>query len=456
VELRVEWALLPEGLARHVVVEVGADGQIVGVARDVSSAGGRFLPGLLLPGMPNLHSHGFQRAMAGAAEVAAGAEGSFWGWRSVMYRFVEQLTPADTAAITAFAYMEMLEAGYTAVAEFHYLHHKPGGAAFKPAHKMSVAVRGAAERAGIRQLLLPTLYQYGNFGGKPLGDAQRRFFHSTDDFVALFDALVSSESPLLKTGLALHSLRAVSNEALRAVAAVARRESLVRPVHIHVAEQTREVQDCLVAYGRRPVEHLLESGEMGRHWCLVHATHVTASELAGMAAQGVVLGLCPTTEANLGDGRFPLDEFLAQGGRFGIGSDSHVSLDPREELRLQEYTLRLWRESRVLTATAEQPHVGTALWQGAVAGGAQAFGFPAAGLAVGAPGDALLLNTDRAEFAAVTPQAWLDAWLFAPRAQAIDRVWVGGREMVTRGRHIARARIERAYKAAVKRLIAPA
>ena len=453
-ELRVERALLPEGIARQVVVEVDLDGHISRVERDV--AGGRFLPGLLVPGMPNLHSHGFQRAMAGAAEVAAGADGSFWGWRSVMYRFVEQLTPADTAAITAFAYLEMLEAGYTAVAEFHYVHHKPGGGAFKPSHKMSAAVRAAAERVGIRQLLLPTLYQYGNFGGKPLSEAQRRFYHSTDDFVALFDSLLATETARSTTGLALHSLRAVSNDALRAVAALARREPIARPVHIHVAEQTREVQDCLVAYGRRPVEHLLESGELGRHWCLVHATHVTAKELAGMAAQGVVLGLCPTTEANLGDGRFALDEYLAAGGCFGIGSDSHVSIDPREELRLQEYNLRLWREARVLTANAENPHVGTALWQAAVQGGAQAFGFAAAGLSVGAPGDALLLNTDAPEFAGVMPEAWLDAWLVAPRRQAIERVWVGGQEVVSRGRHIARSRIERAYKTTLKRLTATA
>lgn len=452
-ELRIERAWLPDGLARRVRIEVGEDGCIAAIERDLPTSAGAVQPGLLVPGMPNLHSHAFQRAMAGSAEVAAGARGSFWGWRELMYRLVERLTPADTAAIAAFVYAEMLEAGYTSVAEFHYLHHRPGGKRYAPVTRLADSLRAAAERAGIRQLLLPCLYQQGNFGGVPLGEAQKRFGHRTEEFLRLVETLKARDTPLATTGIALHSLRAVSADAVHALAAFARGSARPLPVHIHVAEQQREVQECLVAHGRRPVEWLLESGQLGAHWCLVHATHVSASELAGMAASGVVVGLCPTTEANLGDGRFALDEFQAQGGRFGVGSDSQVSIDPREELRLAEYNLRLWREQRVLATDESAPHLGGALWSAAVRGGAQALGFGAAGLTVGAPADMVLIDTARACFAGVPEAALLDALVFAPRNAVIDTVWVGGIARVTRGRHPGRARIDRLYRQALRRLM---
>jgi formimidoylglutamate deiminase len=456
VELRFERALLPGGMAREVAIEVGADGRIASVLGDAGAARGPYLPGLALAGMPNLHSHAFQRAMAGSAEVAAGGEGSFWGWREVMYRFVGRLGPEDIAAITAFAYVEMLEAGYTSVAEFHYLHHDLDGSPYGSPAALADAVRDAARATGIRHLLLPCLYQQGHFDRRPLGAAQRRFYHTTEAFLELVEALVARESQRERTGLAIHSLRAVPPEALKAVAAAARGRSFARPVHIHVAEQAREVEDCTAAYGRRPVEFLLEGGYLDPHWCLVHATHVTGAELRGIATAGAVVGLCPTTEANLGDGRFALDEFLEAGGLFGLGSDSQVSIDPREELRTAEYNLRLWRERRVLAARAGVPHAGTSLWHDAVAGGARALGYPAAGLTAGAPADLVLLDTARAEFAGVPEAALVDAWIFAPRPGALAAVWVGGEAVVAAGRHRDRVAVEQRYRASLARLTAEA
>lgn len=451
-QLRFERALLPGGIARDVEIEIDADGLITRVEAGVGRARGALHAGLALPGMPNLHSHAFQRAMAGSAEVAAGAEGSFWGWRDVMYRFVGRLTPEDIAAISAFAYLEMLESGYTSVAEFHYVHHDAAGARYPDAATLAEAVRQAARRVGLRHLLLPCLYQTGNFGGQPLSALQKRFYNETQAFLDLVADLGRRATGLERTGVALHSLRAVPPAALAAVAATARGAAGKMPVHIHVAEQAREVADCVAVHGRRPVEYLIGGGYLDPSWCLVHATHVTTEEMRGIAASGAVVGLCLTTEANLGDGRFPLDEFIALGGRYGIGSDSHVSIDPREELRTAEYNLRLWRERRVLATTAEDPHAGTALWNRAIAGGSQALGFAESGLRPGAPGDVVLLDTTRAEFAGLTERALLDAWLFAPRPGAPQRVWVAGEAVVVDGRHRAREAVERQYRASLERL----
>ena len=451
-ELAFERALLPDGLAQRVLIEVAPDGRIVRLERAADPERGPFKRGLALAGMPNLHSHAFQRAMAGSAEVATGAEGSFWGWRDVMYRFVDRLAPADLTAISALCYAEMVEAGYTAVAEFHYLHHDVDGSRYAVVTALADAVRQAARAAGIRHLLLPCLYQQGNFGGEPLLRAQRRFYNATGPFLELCAALAAGESPRERTGVALHSLRAVPPDALAAVAAYAKEGQRARPLHIHVAEQSREVDDCVAAYHQRPVEYLLDRGYPGPHWCLVHATHVNHAELAGIAATGAVVGLCPTTEANLGDGRFPLDELLAAGGRFGIGSDSQVSIDPREELRSAEYTLRLWRERRVIATSSRSPRAGTALWQAAVAGGAQALGYRSAGLAIGAPADVVLLDADRAEFAGLNEAALVDGFVFAPRPRAIAAVWVGGEQLVVDGRHRDRDAIDEAYAGCLARL----
>ena len=442
--LRFERALLSEGVVEDVSIGLGEDGRIQSVARG-TPADGPLLRGLALPGMPNLHSHAFQRAMAGSAEVQATAEGSFWGWRDVMYRFVAHLRPEDVEAIAAFLYAEMLEAGYTAVAEFHYLHHGEGGRRYATPARLAHAVRAAACTTAIRHLLLPTLYQQGNFDGRPLGDAQQRFHHDTDEFLRLVESLSAEDDDRNRTGIALHSLRAVPPAALQTVVAAARGRHSPLPVHILIAEQQREVEDCLAATGRRPVEWLLETGHVTAGWTLVHATHVTAAELSGIAQSGAVVGLCPTTEGNLGDGVFPIDEYCALGGVFGVGSDSHVSVDPREELRLAEYNVRLLRQRRVLATDQRTPNVGTALWQRAVNGGARALDYPVAGLAVGAPADIVRVDTHRAEFAGAQADALLDHLIFAPRPQAIGDVWVGGQLVVEGGRHRARSAIDAAY-----------
>ena len=446
--LRFERALLPEGVVADVTVRIGEDGRITSVAPG-RAEDGPVRPGLAVPGMPNLHSHAFQRAMAGLAEVQAGAEGSFWGWRDVMYRFVEHLRPEDVGHIAAFLYAEMLESGYTSVAEFHYLHHAVGGRRYADPSHLAMSVRAAARTTAIRQLLLPTLYQQGNFDSRPLTTAQQRFHHDTDEYLSLVERLSQDDDHRCRTGVALHSLRAVPAEALHTVADFASRRTVPTPVHIHIAEQQREVDDCLAATSRRPVEWLLQSGRVDANWCLVHATHVNSDELAGMAAAGAIVGLCPTTEANLGDGVFPLDEYLAKGGRYGIGSDSHVSVDPREELRLAEYNVRLARQRRVLCADGGAPHAGTALWQQAVDGGAQALGETSSGLKVGAVADIVRVDTDRPEFAGTSPEALLDTLVFAPRPHAIADVWVGGEQVVEGGRHRARSSIDAGYRSAL-------
>jgi formimidoylglutamate deiminase len=450
VKLRCELALLPDGLQRDVALTFDAHGRIAAVG--AASGDERLLRGLVLPGMPNLHSHAFQRAMAGSAEVAATAEHSFWGWREVMYRFAARLGPEELAAVTAWACLEMLEAGYTEVAEFHYLHHQPDGRAYADPATLALAVRAGARAAGIRQLLLPTLYQQGNFDGSPLAGTQRRYGLELEAYLQLFEALRASESALCSTGLAVHSLRAVPHTALESVAGVAAASRMPAPLHLHIAEQQREVQDCLAFRNQRPVEWLLGTGLVAPHWCLVHATHVDGAELRGLAACGAVVGLCPSTEANLGDGRFALDEFLAAGGRFGIGSDSHVSIDPREELRSLEYTLRLWRERRVLAVDATTPHCGEFLYRHALAGGAQACGGGARGLVAGAPADFIVLDTNAPGFAGLPDAALLDAWIFAPRPGGVREAWVGGERVVSEGRHRDRAALGARYRHCLEHL----
>lgn len=452
-QLLFERALLPDGIVGNVRVSVAQDGTLVTVEPRSVVGDDRVIPGLAVPGMPNLHSHAFQRAMAGKAESAGSAEDSFWTWRELMYRFVERLEPEDVAAITAFVYLEMLEAGYTSVAEFHYVHRRPDGQPYADPSVMASATRFGASRTGIRQLLLPCLYQTSGFGGRPPSARQQRFCEDTDSFLRLFERLDRRDSHTQSTGIALHSLRAVTPEALRVVVPAVRARRPIAPIHIHIAEQTKEVAECRAWCGRRPIEFLLELGVVDAHWCLVHATHAAPQELLGMAQSRAVVGLCPTTEANLGDGLFPLESFLAAGGRFGIGSDSHVSIDPREELRTIEYVLRLWRERRVLSASAAAPNCGTFLYSAAAAGGAQALGLAAGAIVPGAPADIVVLDTDRPGFAGVPAEALLDAYVFAPRPGAVRDVLVGGAWVLRGGRHPEREAISADYAQCLRRLM---
>jgi formimidoylglutamate deiminase len=450
VELLFERVLLPQGICPRVAVDIDDEGTLRRITADAHTGTGAAVRGLAICGMPNVHSHAFQRGMAGAAELSGSAEDSFWGWRETMYRFVERLTPPDVAAIAAMAYVEMLESGYTSVAEFHYLHHQPDGSAYPDRTAMAAAVRDAAQLAGIRQLLLPCLYQTSGFGPRPLLDRQRRFAHGTEQFLQLFERVRAQTNRLQTVGIALHSLRAVPIASVRDVVAAVPTEI---PVHIHISEQQREVDECLKFVGRRPIDYLLDSVALSSRWCLVHATHALPSELNAIIQTGAVVGLCPTTEANLGDGCFPLDDFVELSGRFGIGSDSQVSIDPCEELRAAEYALRLRRQRRGLVASGAQAHCGTSLYTQAAAGGARALGIRSGELNVGCVADIVVLDTDQPQFAGLPDEALLDAYVFAPRPGAVRDVMVAGQWVVRDRRHAQREPVARAYRRSVERLL---
>ncbi len=459
-----ERALLPDGWARDVRLEVGDDGALTAVRPDSSPDGAAPLAGPVLPGMPNLHSHAFQRAMAGLTERAriatlgeeAGAkEDSFWTWREVMYGFVRRLNPDQVQAIAAQLYVEMLEAGYTAVGEFHYLHHDPQGEPYDDPAEMSRRVIAAARSSGIGLTHLPVLYGYGGFGGKPTGEGQRRFLNTPERYLELL-ALIHGEvrdDPQLHLGIAPHSLRAVTPE--RLAAALDGIDALDReaPVHIHVAEQQPEVRDCIDWSGLRPVEWLLTHQDLGPRWCLVHATHMTDEEAVALARTGAVVGLCPTTEANLGDGVFPAGAYLGAGGQIGIGSDSHISVSPVEELRWLEYSQRLTLKRRNLLAGNEgSPSVGARLTKAALAGGARALGRPIGRLATGCRADLLVLDAELPCLWGKADDVLLDAVVFAGNQNPVRDVMVGGAWLVGEGRHRDRDAILADYRAAIAAL----
>jgi formimidoylglutamate deiminase len=406
--------------------------------------------GWVIPGLVNAHSHAFQRAMAGLAEhrvVRAGdARDSFWSWRETMYTLAARLDPETLHAVAAQAYVEMLEAGYTQVCEFHYLHHAPDGKPYAPPSAMSAALIGAAREAGIGLTLLPTLYMSGGFDRRPLAARQQRFAHTLDRFLDLLAELRTLQGPGLNVGIALHSLRAVPPEALHAL--LQSGLAAQGPLHIHIAEQAAEVDDCLAATGQRPVAWLLDHAPLDARWCLVHATHMDAAETARLARSGAVVALCPSTEANLGDGLFPFGAYLDAGGRIAIGSDSNVSISPVEELRWLEYGQRLNQCARNLAAGAQQPHTGTRLVALALAGGRQAAGLD------DTPMDAALLHLDAAHvlLAERRPEEVLDSWIFAGNAALVRDVCVGGRHLVRAGQHVQREAIARRYRKALARL----
>lgn len=399
-----------------------------------------------LPGMPNLHSHAFQRAMAGLAERQTHPEDSFWTWRELMYRFAGRVTPDSQHAIASQLYAEMLAAGYTTVCEFHYLHHHPDGRPYDDRAAMSKALIAAARDTGIRLTLLPVLYMTGGFDGRPLSDRQKRFGHSLDGYLTLVQDLRALQDDTLRIGVALHSLRAVPPDAMRGLLAAIDGERL--PIHIHIAEQVGEVQDCEALRGARPVEWLLANAEVDDAWTLVHATHLTAAEVQGIAASGATVAICPTTEANLGDGLFPLREFLAAGGHWGVGSDSHVSVSPVEELRWLEYGQRLASRRRNIAVSSEETSTGALLYRQAVDGGLRACGQPAT-----AADDVVTLDTDAAALACATGDDLHDRVIFGGNRPLVDRVQVAGRDVVVDGHHLAAEAIARRYRDALRTLL---
>lgn len=400
-----------------------------------------------LPGIANLHSHAFQRAMAGLAERMTDPSDSFWTWRETMYRMAARFDPDTLRAVAAQLYVEMLEAGYTTVCEFHYLHHTPDGTPYADPAAMSRALIAAARDTGIRLTLLPVLYMTGGFDGRELNERQRRFGHTVDAYLRLFETLRAEQDETLRVGCALHSLRAVPEQAMRRVLAALPADARI---HIHIAEQIGEVQDCLAMRGERPVRWLLDHAAVDARWTLVHATHLEVDEIVGIADRGATVALCPTTEANLGDGLFPLRDYLDAGGRWGIGSDSHISVSPVEELRWLEYGQRLITRHRNIAASADAPSVGDTLLAGVRASAALATGFPDPALAE----DRIVLDPTAPQLLGATDADRVDRWIFSGNRPAVDRVVVAGRELVTAGRHRDREAVASGYAAALGRLLA--
>ena len=478
-------ALLPGGWARGVLLEWDEGGCLTSVQTGVEppSGGVPTAAGPVLPGMPNLHSHAFQRAFAGlterraaaslqhvATDEAAACEATvaddFWGWRSMMYRFAARLTPGQLEAIAFGLYVEMLEGGYTSVCEFHYVHHDLDGRPYADDATLALALLAAARRAGIGITLLPVLYQSRGFGGQAPTQQQRRFVRSTGSMLRLLERLRpvcaardSDGIPSARLGLAPHSLRAVGPDALRDALAGLDAIDPSAPIHIHVAEQTQEVAACVAWSGQRPVAWLLDHAPVDARWCLVHATHMDADEGRHAAASGAVAGLCPSTEANLGDGVFDLPAWLAARGRWGIGSDSHVAVDAAAELMLLEYGQRLVTRTRNVAATAAQPHTATAITLAAVAGGAQASGRSIAGLAVGEQADCVVLDANHPALDGLAAPDMLSSHVFAGTrrnaAAALHAVWVAGRRRVANGVHDEHSAAGRGLLGARKKLLAP-
>lgn len=440
-------ALLPEGWARDVTILTDQAGRIAEIVPGSSPDGCERLAGPVLPALANLHSHAFQRAMAGLAEIAGGGDDSFWTWRAQMYRTASRMGPDDVEAVAAKVYVEMLKGGFARVAEFHYLHHVEGG---NGRGEASLRILAAAARAGIGLTHLPVFYARSNFGGGAPDEGQRRFLHDVDGYLALLERLAPACAAQGATlGLAIHSLRAATPDEIRAILAAERTGG---PIHIHVAEQEQEVADCLAWSGRRPVQWLLDELPVDSRWCAVHATHVTESETARLAASGAVAGLCPTTEANLGDGIFPAAAFMTAGGRIGIGTDSHVATSVAEELRLLEYGQRLRDRRRARLAAGPGASVGRTMHDAALAGGARAAGLGTAGLRPGAPADLIVLDGTNPFIAAARDDAILDRWLFALGGDVVRDVVVGGRFVIREGRHEADEAIDRAFLETLRRL----
>ena len=438
--LFAEHALLPTGWASDVLLSWNDQGVITDVkAETVCPEGTSRTAGPVLPGMPNLHSHAFQRAFGGLTEYRGATQDSFWSWRSLMYRFSSGITPEQLEAIATGLYVEMLEAGYTSVCEFHYVHHDPEGRPYADDAALSMCLLRAAAHAGIGLTLLPVLYQTSGFGGTPPSVGQRRFIRSTDNMLALLQKLKPlCEAQGARLGLAPHSLRAVPPDSLREALAGLHALDATAPVHIHIAEQTAEVDACLAWSGQRPVQWLLDHAPVDARWCLVHATHMSTEESARAARTGAVAGLCPSTEANLGDGIFDAPTWLQARGRWGVGSDSHACVNAAEELMLLEYSQRLATRQRNVLASAAQPSVATSMTLQAVAGGAQASARPVAGLAVGQQADMVVLDAQHPLLRDLpTPEAMLSAHVFASHRQsALQQVWVAGRVQVQSGRHV--------------------
>ncbi len=448
-----ESALLPSGWARGVRLTASA-GRIEHVSTDARPQPADERHAIALPGLPNVHSHAFQRGLAGLTERRTAAEDSFWSWRELMYRFVERIGPEELEAISALCFAEMLEAGFTHVGEFHYLHHDSDGSPFADPGELAARIVAAAAHTGIGLTLLPVFYAHGGFGGAAPTPRQRRFVSDVAGFARLLEACRRALRPLAgaSVGVAPHSLRAVTPQELSDIVQLGH----AGVVHIHIAEQLREVEECLAWSGRRPIEWLLDSQPLGPGWCLVHATHATEAELTGIAARGAVVGLCPITESSLGDGIFPAADFCTHGGRVGVGSDSNILVDAAGELRTLEYSQRLVQRARNVLAAGADTSTGRTLFEAALGGGWQALHADVAarphGLIAGASLDLITLDSAHPALLERRGDELLDSWIFAGGRGLIDCVWRAGERVVSGGRHRDRDALIARYAQALHRL----
>lgn len=448
-------ALLADGWRRDVLIEIEGD-LIVCVTPD---AGGNDaeraeqVGGAVIPGMPNLHSHAFQRAMAGLTERAGPGGDNFWAWRELMYRFLERVTPDDNEVIATQLYIEMLKAGYTSVAEFHYLHHDEHGMPYANAAEMAERIIAASATAGIGLTLLPVFYAHATFGGAPPNAGQKRFILDVDAFSSLLDNVIKHKGAIRRIGIAPHSLRAVTPQEMKLIIARLDAHDGRAPIHIHAAEQLKEVDDCLAWSHQRPVAWLLDNAQVDARWCLVHATHLNDDETFRLAESGAVAGLCPSTEANLGDGIFNAPDYFLQNGDWGIGGDSHVGVDPFRELAIIEYAQRLKSARRNILHTPGVDSIGGGLYRQALAGGARALGQNVGAISANCRADLLVLNSDDAAMAERAGDALLDAAIFGPVRQPVRDVMAGGIWVVRDGHHAHEQAALSRYRSTLKRLL---
>jgi len=430
--IRCASLLTPAGWRRDCVIRLNEEGRIESIVDDSTATAELILTGLVIPGIPNLHSHAHQRAIVGLTEHRAADHDDFWGWREMMYRANAAINPDQLQDIARYLYIDMLRQGYTSVTEFHYLHHQPNGLPYQNPAEMSERLIAAADEAGIAIALLPVLYCRGGFQDEPLQATQKRFFHTIDDYLQLLQQCQSlcANHPDRSIGIAAHSLRATMPSDIQAVIEQAGPALASVPVHIHIAEQIKEVEDCLQVNGARPVDWLFDSCDVSERWCLIHAIHISEAERSLIAKNGVTVGLCPTTEANLGDGIFPAAEFLDKGGIIGIGSDSQISVSPIQELRLLDYTQRLRLRKRTVLAPSDGGSNGRHLLEASVTGGRRAEGERLDGIAPGARGDLIEIASDRIEYETLTKDQTLDTWIFSSAANAVRNVIVGGVQVV--------------------------
>ncbi|MCA3555884.1 formimidoylglutamate deiminase [Aestuariivirga sp.] len=442
-------ALTPQGWRRDVCVTVDGGGMITAVV--AGSAEGERLPGIALPAMPNVHSHAHQRFMLGLAERAGPGTDSFWTWREAMYGFALRLSPDDLEAVAAQLYVEMLKAGFSVVGEFQYLHHQPDGAPYSDPAEMSLRCLAAAQHAAIGITILPTLYAFGGFGGQDPAAGQRRFLNHAESFLKIVDSLSiqARGKALQRVGISPHSLRAVTPALLRDVIAGLPADA---PVHVHVAEQVKEVEDCVSFCGHRPIELLMREFDLSDRWTTIHATHMTPAETAGLARSGAIAGLCPTTEANLGDGIFPATTFMGAGGAIAIGSDSHITVSPSEDLRMLEYSQRLRGRTRNALAGGPGMSTGRTLYEAALKGGARSLRQPVGAIAPGYRADITVLDAGHPLLAGRSGDTALDTWIFSGGNALVKDVFAGGRQVVKDRHHIHEETIARNFRRALRRL----